>query len=206
MLSKTYRSPRLNGIERADSITWNPDELMGTQSQCSTFHVRHENLLSECNGMSSSEGNTRQTDDWSIQCGRHNDIFKLWLQWRSRGDAGFDKRIDRLMELTSYFVKQLKERNDKFHVLMDPEFVNVCFWYVPKRLREAEFDDTKKEALGLICPKIKSRMMKAGRMMISHTRDGKQPEFFRAIISQEGTKEQDIDFMLDEIDRLGDDL
>ena len=24
------------------------------------------------------------TGDKVIQCGRHNDIFKLWLQWRSR--------------------------------------------------------------------------------------------------------------------------
>ena len=24
------------------------------------------------------------TGDKVIQCGRHNDIFKLWLQWRAR--------------------------------------------------------------------------------------------------------------------------
>jgi glutamate decarboxylase len=24
------------------------------------------------------------TGDKVIQCGRHNDIFKLWLQWRSK--------------------------------------------------------------------------------------------------------------------------
>ena len=39
-----------------------------------------------------------------IQCGRHNDIFKLWLQWRARGNIGFEKQQDRLMELTYYQV------------------------------------------------------------------------------------------------------
>ena len=27
---------------------------------------------------------TYDTGDKVIQCGRHNDIFKLWLQWRAR--------------------------------------------------------------------------------------------------------------------------
>jgi glutamate decarboxylase len=28
------------------------------------------------------------TGDKVIQCGRHNDIFKLWLQWRSKVSVG----------------------------------------------------------------------------------------------------------------------
>ena len=44
------------------------------------------------------------TGDKVIQCGRHNDIFKFWLQWRSRGMEGFERQIERLMELTQYQV------------------------------------------------------------------------------------------------------
>lgn len=40
------------------------------------------------------------TGDKAIQCGRHNDVFKLWLAWRARGEAGFGKQIDRLMDLS----------------------------------------------------------------------------------------------------------
>ena len=51
-----------------------------------------QGLLISCNQMSADY--LFQTDkcydvcydtgDKVIQCGRHNDIFKLWLQWRAR--------------------------------------------------------------------------------------------------------------------------
>ena len=40
------------------------------------------------------------TGDKAIQCGRHNDVFKLWLMWRSKGDVGFEEQIDSLMDLS----------------------------------------------------------------------------------------------------------
>lgn len=214
MLSKKHRHPRFTGVERADSLTWNPHKLMGTSLQCATFHTKHGGILEECNRMFAEYlymtdkfyDTQYDTGDRSIQCGRHNDIFKLWLQWRARGDAGFEDRMDRLMDMTSYQVKRLKERSDKFHLLLEPEMVNVCFWYIPKSLRGVPHDEAKEEKLGLLCPRIKARMMKAGTLMVGYTRDGKVPNFFRSITSQEATREEDIDFMLDEIDRLGEDL
>ena len=80
------------------------------------------------------------TGDKVIQCGRHNDIFKFWLMWRSKGMDGFSTQIDRLMELTAYQVKRMKEYGEKFHLLLDePECTNVIFWYVPERLRARKF-------------------------------------------------------------------
>jgi len=214
LFSRKHRHPRLCGIEKADSVTWNANKLMGTTLQCATFHVKHEDVLKKCNEISAEylfmadkfQGTQHDIDDRVIQCGRHNDVFKLWLQWRSRGDLGFEARVDHLMELTSYQVKKLKERSDKFFLLMDPEFVSVCFWYIPKRLRHVPHDVKKEEEMGLLCPKIKERMMKSGTLMVGYARDGKVPNFFRSIISQEAITEKDIDFMLDEIDRLGVDL
>ena len=53
---------------------------------------------------------------------------------------GFEKQIDRLMELTAYQVKKMKEQPEKFYLLLeDPECTNVCFWYVPERLRSKNF-------------------------------------------------------------------
>ena len=50
------------------------------------------------------------------------------------------------------------------------------------------------------------RMMKAGSMMISYQPLGELPNFFRCIISNQAQTEADIDFMLEELDRLGHDL
>lgn len=41
LLSKTY-SPLLKGVERADSMTWNPHKLMGVPQQCSLVFTKHK--------------------------------------------------------------------------------------------------------------------------------------------------------------------
>jgi glutamate decarboxylase len=90
------------------------------------------------------------TGDKVIQCGRHNDIFKLWLQWRSKGDAGFEAHIDRLMELTQYELKLIKQQPEKFHLILEPECVNVSFWYIPKRLRGVPHSANKEQELAKV--------------------------------------------------------
>lgn len=40
------------------------------------------------------------TGDKVIQCGRHNDIFKLWLMWRAKGESGFAAHMEHLFEMT----------------------------------------------------------------------------------------------------------
>ncbi len=70
-----------------------------------------------------------QVSPFRFQCGRHNDIFKFWLQWRAKGDLGFERQIERLMDLTAYQVKRMKEQGEKFYLLNDePECTNVIFW------------------------------------------------------------------------------
>lgn len=90
------------------------------------------------------------TGDKVIQCGRHNDIFKLWLQWRSKGDIGFEALIDGLMDLTAYEVRRIKEQPEKFHLILEPELVNVCFWYIPKRLRGVPHNVEKEQELAKV--------------------------------------------------------
>lgn len=219
LMSSRYRNAQFKGIHRADSVTWNPHKLMGTLLQCSTLHVKENGLLISCNQMSADYlfqpdkhyDVNYDTGDKVIQCGRHNDIFKLWLQWRARGTEGFEKQMNRLMDLTAYQVKKMKEQPDKFYFLNDkPECTNVIFWYVPERLRPREFpqygtSDWMRE-LGKVTAQIKSRMMTSGTIMISYQPLGEFPNFFRSIISNQAIQESDVDFMLDEIDRLGHDL
>lgn len=57
-----------------------------------------------------------------------------------------------------------------------------------------------------ICPVIKARMMEAGTLMVGYQPDDRRPNFFRSIISSQAVTHQDVDFMLNEIDRLGQDL
>lgn len=214
LFSKKYRHPRLTGIERADSVTWNPHKLMGTLLQCSTVHFKIEGILLSCNAMSAEYlfmtdkiyDPRYDTGDKVIQCGRHNDIFKLWLQWRGKGTSGFERLMDRLMELSEYMVRRIKEQPEKFHLIMEPEMVNVSFWYLPKQLRDGPHDRHKELKLGKVCAKLKGKMMQAGTIMIAYQPDDRRPNFFRNIISSAAVTEKDVDFLLSEMDRLGQDI
>ncbi|KAH9420767.1 glutamate decarboxylase gad1 [Dermatophagoides pteronyssinus] len=215
LLLSSKQRHKLHGIERARSVTWNPHKLMGTLLQCSTIHFKQDGLLLETNQMCADYlfqqdkhyDITYDTGDKVIQCGRHNDIFKLWLMWRSKGDKGYERHIDHLFEMTDYMVKGIKARGDKFHmVLENPECVNVSFWYVPNRLRSIPHNEERIKELGRITPILKARMMHKGTLMISYQPLGDIPNFFRNIISNSGVQKKDVDFLLDELDRLGHDL
>ncbi|KAK7866512.1 hypothetical protein R5R35_002472 [Gryllus longicercus] len=214
LFSRRYRHPRLTGIERADSVTWNPHKLMGALLQCSTIHFKEDGLLISCNQMSAEYLFMQDklydvrydTGDKVIQCGRHNDVFKLWLQWRAKGTEGFEQLMDRLMELTAHLVRRIKAQPDKFYLLLEPEMVNVSFWYVPTRLRGMPHGREREQQLGQITPLLKGRMMESGTLMVGYQPLDDRPNFFRNIISSAAVTESDLDFMLAEMDRLGHDL
>ena len=78
---------------RADSVTWNPHKSLGVPQQCSAFLTKHEGLLLRCNSTKASYlfqqdkvnyDVSYDTGDKSIQCGRLNDVLKLWLIWKKK--------------------------------------------------------------------------------------------------------------------------
>ncbi|ETE59094.1 Glutamate decarboxylase 2, partial [Ophiophagus hannah] len=111
LLSRKH-SHKLSGIERANSVTWNPHKLMGVPLQCSAFLV-HEKLCADYLFQPDKAYDTvYDTGDKSIQCGRHVDVFKLWLMWRAKGTGGFEILINKFLELAEYLYKELKTRNN----------------------------------------------------------------------------------------------
>ena len=111
------------------------------------------------------------------------------------------------MELTQYQLNKMKSLPERFHIIHDsPELVNVCFWYVPERLRDTAHDQAREQELGKVTAELKSRMMYAGNLMVSYQPLDDKPNFFRSIISNQACTEEDIDFMIEEMDRLGIDL
>lgn len=58
--------------------------------------------------------------------------------------------MDRLMELSEYMVRRIREQPDKFHLILEPEMVNVSFWYLPKQLRGLPHNRDKEIKLGKV--------------------------------------------------------
>ncbi|EAW63106.1 hCG33867, partial [Homo sapiens] len=161
-----------------------------------------QGLLDACNQMQAEylfqSGKLYNVDfdtaDKTIQCGRHVDIFKQWLMWKAKGTLGFEEQINKYMELAKYFYKVLKKK-DNFKLVFDAESRQLHFQTVDN-IREARLKHIPKgferdQELRKIAPKIKAQMMMEGTIMISYQPCGDK---------------KDVDYLIDEIERLGKDL
>ncbi|KAM6154010.1 cysteine sulfinic acid decarboxylase isoform 1-T1 [Erethizon dorsatum] len=213
LLSQKHRH-LLDGIQRADSVAWNPHKLLGAGLQCSVLLLQDtSNLLKRCHGSQASYlfqqdkfyDVALDVGDKVVQCGRHVDCLKLWLLWKAQGGQGLEQRIDRAFALAQYLVEEIKKR-EGFELVMEPEFVNVCFWFVPPSLRGKQESPDYSQRLSQVAPVLKERMMKEGSMMIGYQPHGIWGNFFRMIVANPMQTRADIDFLLNELERLGQDL
>ncbi|XP_076158839.1 glutamate decarboxylase 1b [Alosa pseudoharengus] len=214
LMSRKHRH-KLNGVERANSVTWNPHKMMGVPLQCSAILVREKGILAGCNSMCAGYlfqpdkqyDVTYDTGDKAIQCGRHVDIFKFWLMWKAKGTIGFEQHIDKCLELSEYLYNKIKNREGYEMVFQgEPQHTNVCFWYIPPGMRGMPEGDERRERLHKVAPKIKAMMMECGSTMVGYQPQGDKVNFFRMVISNHAATRSDIDFLIDEIERLGVDL
>ncbi|CAH1774812.1 unnamed protein product [Owenia fusiformis] len=213
LMSRKHRS-LMAGVERCDSMAWNPHKMMGTPLQCAVFLTKHKNLLNACHSASArylfqQDKNydvSYDTGDKSVQCGRKVDVFKLWLMWKAKGNIGFEKEINNAFEKSSYLANKLRETPGFRLVYDQPECTNVCFWYIPPRLRGQEETPEWWADLGKVAPVIKQRMMEKGSLLIGYQPLEEKPNFFRMVISNLKTTQESMDFVVSEIELLGKDL
>lgn len=213
LLSKKHKG-LMKGVHRANSMAWNPHKMMMACLQCCAFLVRDKTqLLQRC--YSAKASYLFQQDkfydvsfdcgDKSIQCSRKPDAFKIWLLWKALGTIQLGQRVDRALAMAQYLTQQIKAR-EGFQLLMEPEFTNVCFWFIPPSLRNLPDCPELWNKLHKVAPVIKERMMKKGSLMVGYQPHGERPNFFRMIIISPQVSTQDMDFVLDEIESLGRDL
>uniref|UniRef100_UPI00398E89D4 cysteine sulfinic acid decarboxylase isoform X3 n=1 Tax=Pristiophorus japonicus TaxID=55135 RepID=UPI00398E89D4 len=213
LISRKHRH-LLTGIERADSVAWNPHKMLLAGLQCSAFLLKdNTDLLKKCHSANADYlfqpdkfyNVCYDTGDKSLQCGRKVDCLKLWLMWKAVGTRGLEERIDRAFACARYLVNEMKQR-EGFQLLMEPQYVNVCFWYIPTSLRGKEETPDFWKSLGKVAPFIKERMMKQGSLMVGYQQHGTHVNFFRQVLINPQVNRDDMDFFLDEMERLGSDF
>ncbi|KAF7227635.1 acidic amino acid decarboxylase GADL1 isoform X1 [Nothobranchius furzeri] len=213
LMSKKHKH-LLKGIHRVHSVSWNPHKMLMASLQCSAFLVRDKtSLLQRCHSARASYlfqqdkfyDVSYDTGDKSVQCSRKPDAFKLWLMWKALGSRELEQRVDRALAMARYLTQEIKKR-DGFQLLMEPEFANMCFWYIPPSLRKLPEGPELWTKLHAVAPVIKERMMKTGSMMIGYQTHGDKPNFFRMVVISPQVSRQDLDFVLEEIHHLGQDL
>lgn len=120
----------LDGIERADSVTWDAHKAMGVPLGCSLLAVRERGRLAASLdetatylfGGSDGDNPGRR----SLLCGRRNDVLKLWVAWQFLGDEGFADRIRRLRAQAELAAERVR-RHPRLTLALEPRWLNVCF-------------------------------------------------------------------------------
>ncbi|KAK6970781.1 cysteine sulfinic acid decarboxylase [Biomphalaria glabrata] len=213
LLSKNLRH-KLHGIEKADSVSWNPHKMLCVPLQASLFVTRHKDLLCECHSFKAKYlfqqdkfyDVSFDTGDKSLQCGRKVDVLKLWLMWKAKGTKKLAAEIEHLLECASYLTQKIANTEGFSLVLKEPECTNVCFWYIPPSLRSCEQNEEWWNKLSNVAPVVKQRMTEQGTLMIGYQPDGDLVNFFRMVLVNPNITNSDMDFVVNEIIRLGCDL
>lgn len=209
---------RLNGVERANSLSYNPHKTLGVPLQCSMFLVKEKGLLYSCNSANASYlfqqdkfyDVSYDTGDKSVQCGRKIDAFKFWLMYKKRGIHGIERLIDNAFAIAGYAIERMQEKPGFKLVLDEFEYTNVCFWYIPKYMRDQAVKDDKWWAnIHRLTGFIKEKMVMNGNLMVSYQplQSKRWVNFFRLCVTCHPVMtKQSMDFVINEIEQIGESL
>ena len=128
------------------------------------------------------------------------------MYWKGYGTDGIKSKVRNAIENAKYLSSLVKQHKN-FELILEPEFINVSFYYIPDRLRNMDKNEEKfKSELNLIAPKIKSEMVKRGNMMMAYQRQTqknfKYINFLRPVLTVDKNRD-DSEFIIKEVDNIG---
>ena len=155
-----------DGVEDADSYTFNPHKWMLTNFDCDCFYVADRASLVGALGImpdylknkATTSGKVIDYRDWHIPLGRRFRALKLWFVIRSYGVEGLQRHVRHTVQLAQDFAEWV-EQDPRFELLLPPPLNLVCF-----RLRGT---DEMNQAL-------LERLNHSGKLYVTQTRlDGR---------------------------------
>jgi aromatic-L-amino-acid/L-tryptophan decarboxylase len=187
-----------DGVELADSYTFNPHKWMFTNFDCNCFYVADRKHLIQTlsilpeylRNQATESGAVIDYRDWHIQLGRRFRSLKLWFVIRHYGIEGLQQHIREHVRLAQQFVGWV--RSDARFELAAPAILNlVCF-----RLRSGDRANQL----------LMDRLNASGDLYLTHTKlDGKLT--LRLCVGQTNTQARHVERawqrILEEAARLG---
>ncbi len=110
--SRTHQH-QLKGIERADSIVFNPHKWFNIARNCSFILFRDKRILDVYFHSAlpyMRAGRIPNLSEYSMHGTQHADVVKLWLALQHIGRGGFEQLIDEAYRLTELAVNEVKVR------------------------------------------------------------------------------------------------
>jgi L-2,4-diaminobutyrate decarboxylase len=165
LLSPEYRH-LMSGIERADSLSWDPHKMLWMPLSLGVILVRDERWLRDAFEAKAPylfhrDAAEQNLGEMTIQCSRRADAVKLWIALKVHGVAYFAGAIEQVARLGRR-LDDLLRASDDFEALHQPQFNIACFRYVGDRtLDEESLDDLNAS--------IRQRLIESGEAWITST-------------------------------------
>jgi aromatic-L-amino-acid decarboxylase len=127
------------GVEAADSVSWNPHKWMGTILDCSLFYVRDVQHLIRVMSTNPSylrsdvDGEVTQYRDWGIPLGRRFRALKLWFHLRLDGVEAIRQRLRQDLENARRLAEQVAA-TPGWRVVAAVNLQTVCVLHDPGNL------------------------------------------------------------------------
>ncbi len=180
----------LNNINQANSITINPQKIIGITKTSSLLLVSNmstlENTFSTGLPYISSKDNIINRGEIGIQGSRPAEVIKLWLGLRSLGHHGIENILNSSIKRKDFFIKNISK--NKFDIYSGPLHI---ISFLPKGLEPKDSDawtqykvnELMKNNFMLSRPKFKGKYYLRAVMGNYNTKDSHIEELLRLLDS-----------------------
>lgn len=189
--------PLWDGVERADSLVFNPHKWMGPGFDLSAYYCRDPQHLIRVMGTNPAYLRTQQDGevtnfrDWHIPLGRRFRALKLWFYLLDVGAEGLRARLRRDLENAKWLAHEVATA-PRWEVVAPVQLQTVCIRHLVKGA-----DETTLTAHNL---EIARRINQSGRAYLTPSVvDGKQ--ILRVSIGAERTERRHVEALWAELQR-----
>jgi glutamate/tyrosine decarboxylase-like PLP-dependent enzyme len=183
----------LKGIENANSVTMDAHKWFSVPFGAGMFFCRHKDIVAHmfsvrADYMPKSEQDITDPYTSSLHWTRRFMGLKLFMSLAESGEENFRQLLDYQTGLGNYMRNQLLSRGWK--VINPTPLPVICFTHPAIEGGEASVSN------------MLQQIYAEGRLWISAISIGNQQKVFRACITNYHTSEKDIDFIVEELEKL----
>jgi aromatic-L-amino-acid decarboxylase len=199
----------LDGLERADSVTIDPQKWFFQAYDIGGLLIRDGSLLEQVfsyrpeyyrgsgDPTRAPDAHSEELDFYrlSIEGTRRQRALKLWLSWKHLGTPGLGKLVEKTVDLAEALKAKLRAADD-FELSEESSLSVVCFRHLPDGA--TEHDEVARDALDVHQDAVQSALQLSGSSFLTTTRL-RDRTWLRAGILNHTATAADLDILLDDI-------